>query len=166
MLEKIRFRLFLIFANLLPRGHFVKLRAKILQYGGIKIGNNVRIAGNFFATNKNIIIGDNVWIGYNFRAYFNPNNKIIIEDNVDIAPEVILCCGSHEIGSCKQRAGQGVSKDIFIGNGTWIGIGSIILGGSHISNGCIVAANSFIKGEFSDNLLLGGSPGKEIRLLN
>lgn len=166
ILNKIRFIIFQFLANCLPQGSFFKIRAKILNIAGIKMGSNVRVAGKFYSTNSNMIIGDNVWIGYNFKAYFNPTNKIIIENNVDIAPEVILCCGSHEIGTSNNRAGKGFSRDIKICSGCWIGIRTTILGGSYINEGCIIAGNSFVNGRIEKNIMVGGVPARKIKNLN
>ena len=164
-LNKIRFKIFLFLSNLLPRGNFIKVRTYMIKLSGINMGKNVRIAGKFYASNNNIHIGNNVWIGYDFNAYFNPTNKITIGNNVDIAPQVTFCCGSHEIGDEYHRAGKGYSRDIYVGDGCWICIKSIIMGGSNLESGCIVAGNSFVKGNFKKNILLGGNPASLIKVI-
>lgn len=55
-----------------------------------------------------------------------------------------------------------------IGNGTLIGIGSIILNNANIGNNVLIGANSLITEgkEIPDNSLVMGSPGKVVRELS
>ena len=55
-----------------------------------------------------------------------------------------------------------------IGDGSLIGIGSVLLNNSVIGKGCIVGANTLIpEGKvFPDHSLIVGSPGKVIRQLS
>ena len=52
-----------------------------------------------------------------------------------------------------------------IGEGTLVGIGSIILNGARIGRNCLIGANSLITEgkEIPDNSLVMGSPGRVIR---
>ena len=52
-------------------------------------------------------------------------------------------------------------EDVIIGNHVWIMSRCIILKGSHIPNGCAIAANSLVNKKFEEeNLLLCGTPAK------
>ncbi|CAN5346223.1 gamma carbonic anhydrase family protein [soil metagenome] len=55
-----------------------------------------------------------------------------------------------------------------IGDGSLIGIGSIILNGARIGKNCLVGANTLITEgkEFPDNSMIVGSPGKVVRELS
>ena len=55
-----------------------------------------------------------------------------------------------------------------IGDGTLIGIGSIVLNGAKIGKNCLVGANTLITEgkEFPDNSMIVGSPGRMLRELN
>lgn len=147
-------RLFLIKALLFNLfGHQVSLKSKIT--GDLRIYGRGRIC-----------IGDNAWIGLGCSFYTSPDGDIVIENNCDIAPEVIFHTGSHNIGDASQRAGEGYSKSIFIRQGTWVGTRSTILAGADVGASCIVAASSLILGKvYSDNQLLAGQPAKTIREL-
>lgn len=79
----------------------------------------------------------------------------------DIAPRVVIHAGSHEIGNNYRRAGASYSGNIVIGDGTWIGTGSVILDGVRIGKGNLVAAGSVVvSGEYPDNCLLAGVPAQ------
>lgn len=53
--------------------------------------------------------------------------------------------------------------EIFIGNNVWIGRGSIIMSGTTIHDGVIVAANSVVKGELEKNCIYGGAPASLLK---
>jgi len=55
-----------------------------------------------------------------------------------------------------------------IGEGTLVGIGSIILNGARIGKNCLIGANSLITEgkEIPDNSMVMGSPGKVVRQLS
>lgn len=54
-----------------------------------------------------------------------------------------------------------------IGDGSLIGIGSVILNGARIGKGCLVGANTLITEgkEFPDNVMIMGSPGRVVKEL-
>lgn len=53
--------------------------------------------------------------------------------------------------------------EIIIGNDVWIGTQSVILSGSQIGNGAIIAANSVVSGIIPPYAIVGGSPAKVIK---
>jgi carbonic anhydrase/acetyltransferase-like protein (isoleucine patch superfamily) len=55
-----------------------------------------------------------------------------------------------------------------VGDGSLIGIGSIVLNGARIGKNCLVGANTLITEgkEFPDNSMIVGSPGRVIRTLS
>ncbi|MHC1550989.1 acyltransferase (plasmid) [Phyllobacterium sp. K27] len=59
---------------------------------------------------------------------------------------------------------QGLSrKPVIIEDDVWIGAGAKILGGSHLSMGCVIGANSVIKGKTKPYGIYVGVPAKHIR---
>ena len=59
-----------------------------------------------------------------------------------------------------------INKPIIIGDRVWLGMRSVVLKGSNIPNGSIVAANSLVNKSYDiENCLLAGNPA-EIRKMN
>lgn len=56
-----------------------------------------------------------------------------------------------------KRAGVAIGKNVFIGSQ------SVILKGTDIGDGCVVAAGSVVSGIFPPSMLIGGNPAKVIR---
>lgn len=90
-----------------------KKKRNLLNWCGFQVGSNTKIVGPVFITGK-LEIGNDCWIGKNFTI--NGNGKVIIGNNVDIAPEVTFNTGSFEIGSHNHRAGFGKNLTQIIGD--------------------------------------------------
>ena len=132
-----------------------KYKRHLLRCAGMKIGKNTKIVGPIFIT-ANVTIGDNCWIGAFFKATGNGN--VIIGNCVDIAPEVTISTGSHEIGNYSRRAGNGMNLDIKIEDGCWICSRACLSNGVTIRNGTVVAAGAVVVKTFEENCLLAGVP--------
>lgn len=152
--------------KILKGTHFFKLKRLILNScDGVKIGKGTKIVTPIHLPNlSNLIIGNDCWINRDFRL--EGNGKVTIGNNVDIAPTVTCATGSHYIGDSNRRAGKGYCGNINIGEGSWIGIGSIILSNINIENSCIIAAGAVVTKNTFSNSLWGGVPARFLKELN
>lgn len=91
--------------------------------------------------------------------------QITIESNVYIGMKTLFCAVSHEIGEPSFRAGKAYAKDIFVGEGTWIGANVTILPNVKIGKGCIIAAGAVVNKDCEENCLYAGVPAKLIKRL-
>lgn len=66
--------------------------------------------------------------------------------------------GTHEIGDENRRAGNGITKKIVVGSGSWIGADSVIMPGVRIGKGVIVGAGSLVVSDLEDNAIYIGRP--------
>lgn len=112
------------------------------------------------------------WIGpitVGDRTIFNRDSyvraNVTIGSRVNVGAFVRFITDSHEIGGTYRRAGKGSFPPITVGDGTWIGAGSIILGGVTIGPGAVVAAGTVVNKDIPDNTLVGGAPMRVIRQL-
>lgn len=136
------------------------------------IGNKVGISNTTHISNKgnNLKIGDNVFIGH-FNYIDAHNAEMKIGNNVQITNYCnILTHSTHNdirfpTNITKSEKCQEKVKKIgavVIDDFTYIGPHSIIMPGSNIGKGCIVAAYSYVKGDFPDFSILRGQPAKVI----
>lgn len=58
------------------------------------------------------------------------------------------------------------SKPVIIGRNVWIGENTVILSGTEIADGCIVGANSVVRGIFNKTGIIAGNPAKYIKIYN
>lgn len=139
---------------------FFEIKRSLLNWAGIKAGAGTKVVGPmYFGNVVSISIGDHCWVGKNL--YIEGNGKVVIGDNVDIAPHVVLETGGHLTGTSGRRAGEGLINTISIGDGVWIGVRSTIINSVNIAEGGIVAAGALVRADVSDNKLVAGVPAIE-----
>lgn len=143
---------------LLPETKCFSLKRGLLRLSGAKIGSNVRICSSVMIIGAGeLTIGDNTWVGH--RCLISASSSIKIGKNVDIAPNVYIGNGTHEITPDKERiASIELAKDIVIGNGCWLCANVTILPGVTIGDKCVVAAGSVVTKSYGNMKLLAGIP--------
>ena len=83
------------------------------------------------------------------------HSKIIIGRSVVISDGTKLLTGSHDIFSSNWRQ---ISSPIIIDDYVWLATGSILLGGSKVGRGVVVAAGSVVSGIIPSSALVKGNP--------
>lgn len=142
------------------------LRSGILRIGGAKIAKSARVwSGNFFGS-PDIEISDGVFI--NVNGFFDGSASIVIGPGVRIGPHVKILTGTHQIRDdvIRRHKDDPVLRGaVTIGQGSWIGIGAIILPGVNIGEGCVIAAGAVVVKDTVANGLYAGVPAQLIRPL-
>lgn len=151
-----------------------------LRYGMLKelfgsVGNNVSVGDDFICGfGCNIYVGDNVSI--NLRCTLIDCNKIVIGNNVLIAPGVQINTATHPVdlperlnpdwrpGSSAYRW-QTYALPVVIGDNCWIGAGCIILPGVTIGAGSVIGAGSIVNRDIPADSVAVGNPCRVIRSL-
>lgn len=130
--------------------------------------NKFRIYGPIdLVAPEKITIGNNVAI--NHRSYLNGSGGITISNDVVISAHVKIISTGLDTTNWKDRKDDSIidhiDRPIFIGEKCWIGAGATILAGVNISGkGVIIAANSVVNKDFSeDYVIIGGTPAKIIK---
>ncbi len=147
----------------------------------IKIGKGSWIDGELLVFNYGgeIRIGDNVYIGKNSRIWsgdqIHIGNDVLISHNVNISDT-----NAHEIdhqqrsiryrellvhGHPKEKLSIQTSP-IIIEDHVWINFNVIILKGTKIGKGAIVAAGSVVVKDVEPFTMVAGNPAKKIKDLN
>ncbi|HEY0797833.1 MAG TPA: acyltransferase [Candidatus Baltobacteraceae bacterium] len=109
-------------------------------------------------------IGNRCVFGTDFAI--SCTNTIEIGDNVLAGPRVFVGDSYHDYEDVTKpvidqpMAGE---KPIKIGEGTFLGIGSIILPGTTLGKGCYVSGNCVVTGQFPDYTVIAGAPGRAVR---
>ncbi|WP_288060120.1 acyltransferase [Thomasclavelia cocleata] len=162
-IDKLKRRIVLfIINNFLSTTKFFTLKRKLLNIGNIKVGKGSKVVGPFFCgTEVEISIGDNCWIGNNFKV--EGNGKIRIANNCDFAPSVMIITGSHEISDRKRAAGRGIDYSIDFEDGCWIGARSTLFGNITIGKLSVIGAMSLVNRTVEEYCVVAGNPFKLIR---
>ncbi|NQU32399.1 MAG: acyltransferase [Bacteroidetes bacterium] len=169
MLLKLKFIDFIlrVILKVLPLIAFPKVNVWLYRKLGFDLHHTVRIYSSVqIFGNINVKIGAGTFLGHE-TLITGGQASIAIGENCDISDRVNIICGTHEIDSEGVRsAGKGLGKNITIGNGVWIGFGSIILPGITIGDKSIVAAGTVVHKNVHPRTIVGGNPMKIIRKLD
>ncbi|MEO6157342.1 MAG: acyltransferase [Ilumatobacteraceae bacterium] len=164
----VRLTLCLGVSRLLPTLLANRLRTNLVRLGGVTIGRGTTIGGRIMIYGANgaaslVRIGRDCWI--NADCTFDASDRIDVGDRVAIGQQVLVLTNSHHIGTTESRAGRLHNQPVSIGPGSWIGARSVILPGTTLGAGCIVAAGSVVNRSVPPNSLVGGVPARLIRRL-
>ena len=123
--------------NAVVAGHVILKKNASVWFGAVLRGDN-----------DPIIVGENSNIQDNSVLHTDVGSPLTIGDNVTVGHMVML-------------------HGCTIGDGTLIGIGSVVLNGAKIGKNCLVGASALITEgkEFPDGSMILGAPAKVVREL-
>lgn len=134
------------------------LRRFYYEIAGMSIGSGSSIhMGARFYELVNIKIGKDSIIGEGVTL--DGRDKITIGDHVDIASEVMIYNGEHDVHSDDFRAKK---EPVTIEDYVFIGPRAIILPGVKIGKGAVVAAGAVVTKNVEPFTIVGGVPAKLI----
>ncbi|MBQ4159449.1 MAG: glycosyltransferase, partial [Clostridia bacterium] len=160
--------LYYLFARHLPCSDLpYSLGAKYLRRGLCKamfkqMGKNVNIEhGAFFASGRDIEIGNNSGLGLNCRVA----GPLKIGNDVMMGPNVMIFTQNHETENIEKpmRLQTAPKKGVTIGNDVWIGANVTILPGVTVGDGAILGAGAVVTKDVEPYSIVGGNPAKLIK---
>ena len=111
-----------------------------------------------------LIIGQRSMI--NSGCVFYTGNGIIIGDDVSIAANCTFAPVNHEYSRrdipINQQGFRPSKGGILVEDDVWIGANCVILDGSILRRGCVIGANSLVRGEIIAYSVNAGQPIKQI----
>jgi len=112
----------------------------------VRIGDRCLIGrGSGIVGHLSIEIGDDVWTGH--HVYITDQNHgyddVTRPISVQVMPE----------------------RPVRIGDGSWLGYGTVVLPGATIGRHVVIGANSVVRGEIPDHCVAAGNPAKVIKML-
>ncbi|NQX70102.1 methyltransferase domain-containing protein [Paenibacillus alba] len=149
---------------------------EIVGAEAISIGDNVlikkdcwlNIAVDQFKEEPQIIIEEGCQIGKNFTI--SVANKVVVEKHVIVGPNVYIAdCGHAYENISLPIIYQGVTStknEVSIGEGSWLGINSVIVGNVRVGKGCVIAANTFVNKDIPDYSVAVGNPARVIKMFD
>lgn len=149
--------------NQLPPGNVEKQDEIIRSIIG-KCGESICIETPFHCD-----YGSNIEVGNNFYANFNLTildvGKVVIGENVMIAPNVSIYTAGHPVHPDSRNSGYEYGISITIGDNVWIGGSSVINPGVHIGNNVVIGSGSVVTKDIPDNAIAVGNPCRIIRYI-
>ena len=136
-----------------------KMTTKFKHYGG----------GGWIDSSATIVNPENVYLGkkvhINKEVYISALGGVHIEDYVTLSPRCMLFSSGYDTQLIVHGKRKHKDEEIFIGEGSWICGGAIILPGVRITGKhVIVAAGSVVKNSIDeDNVVVAGNPAKIVK---
>lgn len=135
---------------------------------GIRLGDNVILGQRSMLLCKggNIVLGNNVGIGYYTSLCAVYGNVLEIEDNAMLGPYVYVDGTSYHYERTDiPMSAQGLNPrgGIRIGAGTWVGAHAAILDGVKIGRDAIVAAGAVVTKDVPDFAIVAGVPARVVK---
>lgn len=165
-----------IFARFLPAplvsvvywlkfGCFVSPRAEVELSRWVTIGRRAQISSftKIKASRGPLTIGRDVSIGTGCFLQAGTVG-LSLGDDCLISPHVTIVASNYRYDRldlpihCQGQTSRGVR----IGSNVWLGVGVVVLDGSDIGDGAIVAPNSVVSGRLPPNTIARGDPAKVI----
>ncbi len=142
------------FGNL-ARGRYLAKRFK-------SAGSNLRVyAGARFRSMENLVVGDNVEIG--FDNFIQALGGVTLGDNVMLAPGVKIWSVNHNYrdGNTLIRDQEQTMSPVRIGNDVWISSNAFISPGVHLPDGVVVAAGAVVGvKKYPPYSIIAGNPAR------
>lgn len=140
---------------------------------------------SFLFGTRRMFIGRRVRIFPGMRGECHGEGRLFLHDNVSIGQNFhVICSGDLHIGEGSLLSGDvfvtdtdhtysDISRPVFdqpnvfsrtaIGQNCFIGIGARIQAGTTLGNGCVVGANSVVRGHFPDHSVIVGAPARVVK---
>lgn len=136
--------------------HF--LRKLIYRISGIKIGQGsvIHMWSNFFNP-SGITIGEDTIIGD--HAFLDGRAQLLIGNHVNIASSVMIYNSEHDVNADDFHP---IEDKVIIEDYVYIGARVIILPGTKIGRGAVVASGAVVTRDVDSMSIVGGVPAKEI----
>lgn len=158
------------------KAYFIDKTCDIRGIEKIKMCHNVVIQRdcwvNIAFNNPNqefmIEFGEGTNIGR--RCTISAANKIVFGKNVLLGPNILVTDHNHQY--CQIGVpiiNQGITStknEIYIGDGTWIGTNSVIVGNVKIGKGCVIGSNTVINKDIPDYCIAVGNPCKVVKIFD
>ena len=136
------------------------------RQGTITIGDRISLRSGVVidAQSGAIEIGRNV--SFNDYTVLLGHGGIRIGDDVRVAAHVVMASFDHGYDDVDVpiRMQANVKKPIVVEDDVWIGAGVKILGGTHIARGCVIGANSVVKGRTVPYGVYAGAPARLVKM--
>jgi acetyltransferase-like isoleucine patch superfamily enzyme len=108
-------------------------------------------------------IGDRCVIGRG--SHIIAHHCLVIGDDVFTGPYVYITDQNHGYADPDVPIGRQMPRNaaVWIGSGSWLGAGTVVLPGAHIGRNVVIAAGSVVRGTVPDHCVVAGVPARVVR---
>lgn len=152
---------------LMPLTRGYGIRARLLHFAGVDCARSVRIVSSARIVFSGVSIGEDTYVGEQVLVTGNDTGRVMIGNNVDIGPRVVIVSGTHELDMVSPHsAGMGKGGRVRIEDGVWIGANSTVLPGVTIGHKAVIGAGSVVNRDVPAFTVAVGNPCRPIKKWN
>ncbi len=141
-----------------------RCRRPLLRMAGFTVASDCGIRAGLRVTGgTDVKIGPRAFL--NVDVSMQADAPITIGARAQVGSLSQLITADHEVGGPEDRIGPDRPRPITIGEGVWLGAGSIVLAGVTVGSGCVIGAGSVVRRDCEPNTLYAGVPARAIRAL-
>lgn len=138
----------------------LEARRSIRREGKVTIDSSAS-----FRNGPRITLGEGVFVNFQCSLWAGPEARIRIGAGTILGPYVHVNATNHvfakrDVPILKQGYDQ---ADVEIGKDVWIGAHVTVLAGAKIGDGCVIGANSVVRGEIPPYSVAVGSPARVVK---
>jgi maltose O-acetyltransferase len=141
-----------------------RIRNILLRMSGLRIHPSAMIREGVYIGSRKIKMEKGVYV--NIGCFLDGSAAIILREKARIGPHVRILTGTHTYANSVIRRCAGcidINREVIVERGCWVGMGTTILPGVVIKEGCVIAANATVTKSTSANGLYAGTPAKRIK---
>lgn len=144
----------------------VGFRPVLLRLMGLRVAATARLAEKVYVGSPKISLEQGVFI--NVGAFIDGSAPVCFGEMARIGPYVKILTGTHQFRNSviRRKDGDNLNLPVIVERGCWIGMGSIIMPGVTVAEGCVVAAGSVVTKSTEPNGLYAGVPASRKRDLS
>ncbi|HEY8173542.1 MAG TPA: DapH/DapD/GlmU-related protein [Dehalococcoidia bacterium] len=149
-----------------PWGIRLRGRVRVENYGGLRIGERVRIEARtvpveLVSWRGPLTVGEGTFI--NYGTSISAHESVSIGRDCLIGNYVLIMDSDYH--DLRDRSKPGIAKAIVIEDNVWIGARAIVLKGVHIGEGAVVAAGAIVVNDVPARTVVANEPAKVVRTL-
>ncbi|MEJ5866159.1 acyltransferase [Pseudokineococcus sp. 5B2Z-1] len=145
-----------------PMSFGPRVDVRIGPGGRLDRGERCVVAGDFHGViDAPTTWGDDVF--FNVGAYVCVFEGLTIGSRVMFGERVSIHDEDHVVGPVAPGAPRYRTSPVSIGDDVWVGANAVVLRGSRIGSGSVVAAGAVVRGEVPGGVLVAGVPAKVVR---
>jgi acetyltransferase-like isoleucine patch superfamily enzyme len=111
-----------------------------------------------------LTLGDRTYVGYSARV--TALGGVHLGADVLLSDRVYLSDTGHVYEDVTMPVGRQplrLGRRLEIGDGAWIGVGAVVVGGLRVGRGAVVAANAVVRADVPDHAVVAGDPATVVR---
>lgn len=147
-----------------PMSFGPRVDLRVAPGGRLRRGSGCVLAGDFHG----VVEGEAVWgddVFFNTGAYVCCFERVEIGSRCLFGERVSIHDEDHVVGPAVPGAPRYRTSPVVIGDDVWVGANAVVLRGTRIGSGSVVAAGAVVRGEVPPDVLVAGVPARVVKRL-